>query len=91
MEEFSLEDRMADDSIILAAKPHEQDKEAKRYDAEKWAPRLYGVQYATGEEQREISNSFRNNEVAGAKWKQRSVVDTSGGESKIWTVKNNTA
>ena len=47
------------------------------------SPRLKGVQYATGEEQREISNSFRNNKVAGAKQKQHSVVDLSGGESKI--------
>ena len=28
-------------------------------------PRSEGVQYATGEEQREITNSSRNNEVAG--------------------------
>ena len=27
--------------------------------------RLEGIQYATGEEQREITNSSRNNEVAG--------------------------
>ena len=29
------------------------------------SPKLEGVQYATGEEQREITNSSRNNEVAG--------------------------
>ena len=44
------------------------------------SPRLVGVQYATGEEWR---NSSRKNEVAGPKWKQRSVVDVSGGESKV--------
>ena len=28
-----------------------------------------GVQYATGEEQRAITSSFRKNEVDGPKWK----------------------
>ena len=32
-------------------------------------PRLEGVQYATGKEQRAITNSFRKNEVAGSKQK----------------------
>ena len=35
--------------------------------------RLGGVQYATGEEQRAITNSSRKNEVAGPKHKQCSV------------------
>ena len=49
-------------------------------------PRLEGVQYATGEEQRAITNSSRNNEVAGPKQKWRSVVDVSGAEKShsIW-------
>ena len=47
--------------------------------------RSKGVQYATREEQRAITNSSRKNEVAGPKWKQRSVV--SGGESKAWCCK----
>ena len=38
-----------------------------------------GIQYATGEEQR---NSSRKNEEAEPKWKQHPVVDVSGGESK---------
>ena len=42
-----------------------------------------GVQYATGEEQRRTTSSPRKNEVAGPKWKQCSVVDMSGDESKI--------
>ena len=42
--------------------------------------RLVGVQYATGEEQR---NSSRKNEEAGLKQKCHSVVDVSDGESKI--------
>ena len=31
--------------------------------------RLEGVQYATGGEQRAITNTSRNNGVAGPKWK----------------------
>ena len=46
-------------------------------------PRLEGVQYATVEEWREIANSSRKNVVAITKWKQCSVVDVSGGESKV--------
>ena len=45
--------------------------------------RLEAVQYATGEEQRAITNSSRENEVAGPKQKRCSVVDVSGGESKV--------
>ena len=48
--------------------------------------RLVGVQYSTGEEQR---NSSRKNEEAGPKWKWCSVVDVSGGESKSNTIKSN--
>ena len=43
-------------------------------------PRSVGAQYATGEEWR---NSSRKNEEAGLKQKRHSVVDVSGGESKI--------
>ena len=32
-------------------------------------PRSEGVQYATGEEQRAVTNSSRKNEEAGPKWK----------------------
>ena len=39
-----------------------------------------GIQYATGEEQR---NSSRKNEEAGQKQKQQPVVDVSGDESKV--------
>ena len=42
--------------------------------------RSVGVQYATGEEQR---NSSRKNEEAELKQKQCSVEDVSGGESKV--------
>ena len=43
-------------------------------------PRSVGVQYATGEEQR---NRSRRNEEAEPKWKQRPVVDASGAESNV--------
>ena len=45
--------------------------------------RLEAVQYATGEEQRATTNSSRKNDMAGPKWKQRSVVDVSGGKSPM--------
>ena len=47
------------------------------------SPRSEGVQYTTGEEWRRTTNSSRKNEVAGPKWKQHSVVDVSGDQSKI--------
>ena len=43
-------------------------------------PRLVGVQYATGKEQR---NTFRKNEEAEPKQKWWPCVDMSGGESKV--------
>ena len=46
--------------------------------------RLVGVQYAIGKQWR---NSSRKNEEAGSKWKWRSVVDVSGGKSKVWCSK----
>jgi len=41
-------------------------------------PRLKGVQYATGEEQKAITNSSRKNEADGPKQKQCLFVDVSG-------------
>ena len=46
-------------------------------------PSSESVQYATGEEQRAITNISRKDEVAGPKQKWRIVVDMSGGESKV--------
>ena len=45
--------------------------------------RSEGVPYATEEEERAIANSFRKNKEAEPKWKQHSVVDVPGGESKV--------
>ena len=45
--------------------------------------RSNGINYASGEEQMAITNSSRKYEAAGPKWKYRSVVDVSGGKSKV--------
>ena len=50
-------------------------------------PRLDDVQYATGEEWRAITSSYRKDKVTGPKQKQCSVVDVSGGESKVQSCK----
>ena len=42
-------------------------------------PRLKGVQYATGEDQKAITNSSRKNEADGPTQKQCLFVDVSGG------------
>ena len=44
---------------------------------------MEGVQYATEEEWKPITRSSRKSEVAGPKQRQCSVVDISGGESKV--------
>ena len=44
-------------------------KRQKDMTLEDEAPRLEGVQYATGEEQRAITHSSRKNEADGPKWK----------------------
>ena len=46
-------------------------------------PRLEGVQYATGEEWRAVTNSSRKNEVPVPKWKQCSAIYLFSGESKV--------
>ena len=50
-------------------------------------PQEEGAQYATGKEQRAVTNSSRKNEVAGPKQKQCSDVYMSGGKSKVWCCK----
>ena len=50
-------------------------------------PYLEGVQYATGEEQRAITNGSGENEVAGLKQKRNWGVDVSGGKSEVWCCK----
>ena len=69
--------------VFLPREPHNSMKKQKDMTPENEPPSSEGVRYATGEEQRAITDSSRKNEVAAPKWKQRSVVDVSGGESKV--------
>ena len=63
---------------ILALRPHELYKRSKYMTPKDESPRSEGVQYATREEQRKITNSPRRSEVAGPKEIRHSVVDVSG-------------
>ena len=63
-------------------------KEQKDITANDEPPRLVGIQYATGEEQR---NSSRKNEEAGPKQKACSVVDVYVIKVKLDAVKNTIA
>ena len=58
-------------------------KQQKDKTPEDESPRSVGIQYATGEEWKEVTNSSKKNEVAGPKQKQCLVVNVSGGESKV--------
>ena len=48
---------------------------------------MEGVQYASGKMLGAIINISRKNKVAGPKWKWCSVVDVSGGKSKVQCIK----
>ena len=61
--------------------PSDSMKRQKYMTLEDEPPKLEGVQYVTGEEQKEITNISRKNEEAGPKQKGHSVVDVSGGEN----------
>ena len=50
-------------------------KKQKDMMPEDGCPRLDGVQYTTGEVQREVTKSFRKNEAAGPKWEICSARD----------------
>ena len=69
--------------VFLSGELHEQYEKAKDLTLEDEFPSSEGVPYATGEDQRAITCSFRKNEAAGPKWKQRSFLGVSGGESKV--------
>ena len=69
---------MENNSYILAVRTPWTAKKAKRYDTRRWLPpRLEGVQYATGEEWRAITNSYWKEKAVGPKQKWQSVVDVS--------------
>ena len=78
-----LEEEMAIHSSILARRTSWTVWKDKKVWHWKMSPRLEGVQYATGEEWREITNSSRKNEAAWLKRKWCPVVDVSGNESKV--------
>ena len=74
-------------SVILLQEPHGQyerqkDRRWKMTSPPPTARRSEGVQHASGEEWRAITNISSKNGVAGPKQKRRSVVDMSGGKSK---------
>ena len=56
-------------AVFLPGEPQEQYEKKKDTTPEDEPHRLVGVQYATGEEQRVITNSSRKNEAAGPKQK----------------------
>ena len=58
-------------------------KQQKDKTPEDESPRSVGIQYATGEEWRAVTNSSKKNEVTGPKQKQCLVVNVSGGEHKV--------
>ena len=66
-------------------------KSQKGITLEDETPRLEGVQYATGEEQRATTNSSRRNGVIGPKQKQRSVAECLVVKVKSDAVKKNVA
>ena len=70
-------------SVIARGTPMYNMKRQKDKTPEDDPPRSEGIQYATGEEQRESTNSSRKNEAAEPKRKQHLVVNVSGGESKL--------
>ena len=69
--------------VFFPWEPHEQYEKEKIDDTGRWVPRPEGIQYATGEEWRAITNSSRKNDVAEPKQKCHSVVDVSGDENKV--------
>ena len=69
-------------SVFLPWEPQEKFEKVKRYDTERWTPRLVGAQYATEEGWR---NNSRKNEDMEPKWKQHPVMDVTGDGSKVWS------
>ena len=79
----SQEEGVQTTPVYLPWEPHELYERPKRYDTKDESPRSEGVQYASGEEQRRITNSPRMNEATRPKRIWYPVVDVSGDKSKI--------
>ena len=62
-----LEELMATSSILATENPMDSMKRQKDTMSEDGSSRSEGVQYATGKQQRAITNSSRKNEEAGPK------------------------
>ena len=69
--------------VFLPGEPQRQYEKAKGMTLEDEPHRLEGIQYATGEEQKAITNSSKKNEVAGPQWEWHTAVDVSGAVSKV--------
>ena len=67
-------------SASLPWESHEQYEKAKYITLKDEPSRSVGVQYATGEKQK---NSSRRNEEPEPKWKRHPVVDVSGGKRQV--------
>ena len=67
-------------SVFLPSEPHQLNEKTESTTPEDEPPRSVGLQYATGEEQR---NNFIKNEEAGPKRKLGSVINVSGGKSTV--------
>ena len=65
--------------VFLPQEPHKQYEKAKRYDKGRLVPQVCRYPICHSEQR----NSSRKNKEAGPKWKWRSFVDVSGGESKV--------
>ena len=63
--------------------PMNSTKRQKYMTPEDEPPRSEGVQYATGEEWRAITNGSKKNGDAGPKWKWCSAVDVPGAKSQV--------
>ena len=69
--------------VFLLWEPHEQYEKAKIYDTRRWAPQIRKCPVYYREEQRENTNISIKNKETGPKQKWCSVVNVSGGESKV--------
>ena len=78
---------MANHSSACHEHPMSSMKKQKDMTPEDEPPRSEGVQCATEEDQRAITNSSRKNEATGPKWKQCSVVDVTGSKTKVQSYK----
>ena len=78
-----LEEGIANHSSILAVKTPWTVWKGKKIWHQKMSPQVGRCPIGYWEERRSITNNSRKNDASGPKWKWRSVVDMSAGESKV--------